>query len=93
MKSFSRRVSAIALLLCARTMFADPITGLTGWIHRSMTQAGSDIVPVLVIIGALIGMARGWMGVLAGAALGFVIAIIVANADAIAVWGHSISLS
>jgi hypothetical protein len=62
MKSFSRRVSAIALLLCARTMFADPITGLTRWIHRSMTQAGSDIVPVLVIIGALIGMAKGWMG-------------------------------
>jgi hypothetical protein len=70
----------------------DPITGLTGWIHNSMTQAGSDLVGPLIIVGALLGMAKGWMGMMAGALLGLVAAILIANADNIRTWGHSIIL-
>jgi hypothetical protein len=70
----------------------DPITGLTGWFHSSMTQAGSDLVPTLIIMGALIGMFKGWMGMFAGALLGCVVAIFVANADNIRNWASTISL-
>jgi hypothetical protein len=69
-----------------------PITGLTSWIHDSMTQAGNDLVGPLIIMGALIGMFKGWLGMFAGALLGFVVAIIVANADNIRNWGHTILL-
>jgi hypothetical protein len=52
----------------AQLSVRDPITGLTGWIHNSMTQAGNDLVGPLIIMGALIGMFKGWLGMFAGAA-------------------------
>jgi hypothetical protein len=81
-------------LAMAVVMAADPITGATGWFHRSILQAGNDLVPAFIIIGAVIGMlAEGWRGLLAGSIVGAVAAIIVGNADTIASWGKTISLS
>jgi hypothetical protein len=87
------RLIVSGVLIGAYPLMAEPITGVTGWFHHAMTQAGTDLVPAFVIIGALFGAFRGWMGMLAGAALGLVLAIIVANADAIGSFGHSVPLT
>lgn len=81
-----------AFLLGGLPVAADPITGFTGWLHGSMVTAGSDLTTVIIIVCALAGMMKGWMGVIAGALLGMLIAVLVANADIIRLWAHSISL-
>lgn len=79
-------------LILAQLTGRNPITALTGWFHDSMTQAGSDLVAPLIIVGAVLGMFKGWMGMFAGALLGCVVAIFIANADVIRNWAHTIVL-
>lgn len=83
---------ALGLLMGRAPLAADPITAITGYFHGAMTTAGSDLTAPLIIIGALAGMMKGFMGVIAGGVLGLVVAIIIANADVIRLWAHQVSL-
>lgn len=80
-------------LLCAALTMADPITGVTGWFHNAVVQAGSDLIVPFIIIGAAMGLMRGWQGVMAGAFVGLLVAIFIGNAPAIQAWAKTITLS
>jgi hypothetical protein len=86
-------VAVLGLLLLADSpVSADPITAITGYFRRSAVTSGSDLTVVLVVLGAVLGFTKGFMGVFAGGVLGLVVAILIANADTISTWAHSISL-
>lgn len=63
-----------------------PIIQLSKWVHDSLTQAGEDISPVIVIGLAAVGMVKGWLGMFAGFLLGLVVVTVIANADNITAW-------
>lgn len=63
-----------------------PIIQLSKWVHDSMTQAGEDVSPVIVIGLAAAGMLKGWLGMLAGFLLGLIVVAVIQNADNITAW-------